>query len=255
MVASQYREKPDGQRPDQPGGNGRSLGWGRFAAQIATVAIVYVAASVPPLMILGTTSTGVALSAVVSMAGALLVAWFWLHRDGATGPAFALGRPPSWRSALGWAALGTIGALAIFAAGAPLVQAFGLDAPDPQAVLALVTESPVAFVLWVIAVSWAAAGFGEELLWRGFLMDRLSRLPGLRRRAPAVLVIQAALFGLPHVYQGWGGVIVTGVVGLLFGIIRLRQRGNLWAAIIAHAAVDTVVMASAYAGELGWYAN
>ena len=67
-----------------------------------------------------------------------------------------------------------------------------------------------------------------------------------------MLVIQALLFGLPHAYQGLGGMAVTATVGLLLGWIRNRCGGNLWAAIIAHAAVDTVSMSLAYADKLGW---
>jgi membrane protease YdiL (CAAX protease family) len=153
----------------------------------------------------------------------------------------------------GWAATGIAGTLAIFAIGGPLMEAIGLGMPDSSYILGLVTESPAMFALWVIGVAWLAAGFGEEVLWRGFLMDRLERLAGLRGRAWLVLAVQAVLFGLPHAYQGMGGVVVTASVGLLLGWIRLRQRGNLWAVIIAHATVDTVMMSLAYADKLGWY--
>ncbi|MGB3797568.1 MAG: CPBP family intramembrane glutamic endopeptidase, partial [Alteraurantiacibacter sp.] len=159
--------------------------------------------------------------------------------------------PANWRTTLGWAALGTGGTIAIFTVGAWVTEAIGLGAPDPTFVLALVTESPAMFALWVVGVAIFAAGFGEEVLYRGFLMDRLERLPGLRGRGGAVLVIQALLFGLPHAYQGWGGMVVTACVGLLFGFIRNRCGGNLWAVIIAHAAVDTIMMSLAYADALG----
>ena len=67
-----------------------------------------------------------------------------------------------------------------------------------------------------------------------------------------MIAIQAVLFGLPHLYQGISGVIVTAVVGLWLGWIRLRERGNLWICVLAHAAVDTVMMSLAYAQSLGW---
>ena len=39
--------------------------------------------------------------------------------------------------------------------------------------------------------------------------------------------------------------------GLLLGWVRILQRGNLWAVIIAHASVNVIMMSLAYAGELG----
>lgn len=242
-----------------------SIGWGLALGQIATVAVVYMLASVIPALpaIIAHVLSGaegdpqlgsatVAFTVMASMAAALLVAWLWLRREGRVAEAFDLSRP-DWRSALPWAALTTGGVIAIFAVGTMLVQALGFPPPDPTFVLALVTESPAMFLLWVVGVAILAAGFGEELLWRGFLMDRLERLGGLRGRMWLVLVVQAVLFGLPHAYQGMGGVIVTGMVGLLLGWVRIMQRGNLWAVMIAHAAVDVIMMSLAYASALGWY--
>jgi membrane protease YdiL (CAAX protease family) len=77
-------------------------------------------------------------------------------------------------------------------------------------------------------------------------MDRLARLPGLRGRDVAVVIIQAVVFGLPHLYQGWSGAVVTGVVGLILGWMRLRTGGNLWALAIAHGLVDTVMLSAGY---------
>ena len=87
-----------------------------------------------------------------------------------------------------------------------------------------ITESPLMLGLWIVLVAWLAAGFGEELLWRGFLLDRLMRLPGISGRIWLAIVIQAVLFGLPHLYQGWGGVIVTGSIGLLLGWLRIKAE-------------------------------
>lgn len=248
------------------------IGWGLFIAQFLTVAIAYFVASILPALpvLIGTVITAmedpanapvepqlgsalVASTVVCSAVAAMFVAWLWLRREGRVWEAIRLRAPASWRSMLGWAALGTGGTIAIFTLGAQLTEALGLGTPDPAFVLALVTESPGLFALWIVAVAWFAAGFGEEVLYRGFLMDRLERLAGLRGRPWAVLVIQALLFGLPHAYQGMGGMVVTAMVGLLLGWIRNRCGGNLWAAIIAHAAVDTIMMSLAYADSLGWY--
>lgn len=251
-----------------------AIGWPLFTAQFITVALAYFIGSLLPVLPAlfesimaavenpgaqpGEPVLGSALAASTVVGSAIVgifVAWLWLRREGRWGEAIRLEAPANWRSTLGWAALGLGGTLLIFALGAQITEAIGLGAPDPSFVLALVTESPAMLALWIVAVAWFAAGFGEEVLYRGFLMDRLERVAGLRGRPWAVLIIQALLFGLPHAYQGMGGMLVTATVGLLLGWIRNRCGGNLWAAIIAHAAVDTVSMILAYADKLGWIAG
>ena len=239
------------------------IGYGLFIAQLVTVLVVYLVMSTVPAIpaIIAQAQAGdtgepdlgsftVAATVIVGMASALFVAWLWLRREGRVAEAWNFSRPQSWARTLAIAAAATGGTIAIFAGGTALVEALGLPAPDATFVLELVTESPVAFAIWIVGVAILAAGLGEEMLWRGFLMDRLERLGGLRGRVWLVLIVQAVLFGLPHSYQGAGGMIVTGMVGLLFGWIRIMQRGNLWAVFLAHAAVDVIMMSVAYAGEL-----
>ncbi|WP_120077554.1 type II CAAX prenyl endopeptidase Rce1 family protein [Aurantiacibacter odishensis] len=249
----------------------QAIGWPLFIAQFITVALAYFLGSLLPLLpaLFETITTAmenpgagtvepdlgsatVAFTVVCSAVVGIFIAWLWLRREGRWAEAIRLEAPANWRSTLAWAALGLGVTLLIFALGAPVTEALGLEAPDPAFILDLVTESPAMLALWIVAVAWFAAGFGEEVLYRGFLMDRLERVAGLRGRPWAVLVIQALLFGLPHAYQGLGGMLVTATVGFWLGYIRNRCGGNLWAAIIAHAAVDTVSMSLAYADKLGW---
>lgn len=231
----------------------RTLGWGRFALQLTTVLLAFVAASVLPVLALGETSASVALSALSGVVGGLAVAAWWLRRDGALGEALDLSRPQSWPRTLAAAIVGTGVIMLIFALGAPTAFALGLDPPNVEGVLGWVTQNPYTFIIWVVLVAWGSAAFGEELLWRGFLIDRLSRLSGLRGRTTAILLVHAVLFGLPHLYQGWGGVLITGVIGLFLGWLRLRMHGNLWAPIIAHGLVDTIMLSAGYIDSLGWY--
>lgn len=242
-------------------GDARPLGWGRFILQFLTIAIVYFAAQFPPVLIWGytneagvftITSTGAAVSTALGMAAALLVAWAWLRRDGALAQAWNLSAPTSWGRTLLIAAAATIAIIVWFTVGSMLVQAIGLETPDVGEVLGWVTQSNFHFLLWILLVAIFAAGLGEELLWRGFLMDRLARLGGLRDKVWLIIGIQALLFGLPHLYQGMGGVIITGVVGIGFGWLRYRCGGNLWACVLAHMAVDVIMMSLSYAGKLGF---
>ena len=237
------------------------LGWGRFLIQLATVAFAYFAASIPVALVFTSTdadgnliisSTGAAVSVAASMAGALLVCWLWLRKDEALAQAWNLRRPDAgWPRTLLYAVLATIAIIGWFQIGGLTLQSLGMATPDTAEVLGWVTESQFHFVLWIILVAIFAAGIGEELLLRGFIMDRLNRLDGLRGKMWPIIFIQATLFGSLHLYQGLGGVIITGVVAIGFGWLRYRCNGNLWACIIAHIAVDVIMMSLAYASKLG----
>lgn len=228
-----------------------TLGWGRFTLQFMTVTLLFFIASVPAVVMFGMTSEGLIGSVAGSMAAALLLCWFWLSRDGHLAAAWNLRAPQSWGNTLALASLGTVLIIAWFQFGSWLVSQLGIDTPNVVAIMDFVTESPISFAMWIVFVAWFAAGFGEELLYRGFLMDRLQRLRGIGDKMWLVILIQAVLFSFPHLYQGLGGVIITGVVGAGLGYLRVRCGGNLWACILAHAAVDTIMMSLAYANSLG----
>jgi len=230
----------------------RRLSWLRFILQLASVALVYFLASIPPILIFGETNAGVLGSVVLSMLAALIVARFWLSADGCLKQAWSIRPPVNIGRTLALAALGTGIIVAQFAIGAIVIDALGLPPIDVSMVLDYVTQSPLDFMLWIVLVAWLTAGLGEELLYRGFLMDRLMRLRGMRGRKWPAAIIQAALFGLPHLYQGWGGVLVTASIGLFLAWLRFANRGNLWACILAHAAVDTIMLSLAYSQSLGW---
>jgi uncharacterized protein len=80
------------------------------------------------------------------------------------------------------------------------------------------------------------AGCCEEFLYRGFAMAAFSRV-GFPIWAS--VVVSSILFGAAHLYQGRGGLIGTGILGLLFGTFR-AYTGSLLPVAAWHAAVDLV---------------
>ena len=80
------------------------------------------------------------------------------------------------------------------------------------------------------------AGLGEELAYRGYLVAVLAPLVG-----PWGAVVAGAVpFSVLHGYQGFAGIVRTGLLGLLLGA-SLVVTGSLWPAVVAHAAVDVVL--------------
>jgi uncharacterized protein len=99
----------------------------------------------------------------------------------------------------------------------------------------------------MLLVSWTTAAFGEEIVFRGFLLNRAAGLPiGNPDWVLMVIAGQALLFGLAHAYQGLGGVIVTGVLGLALGVLTYAANGDLWPAIIVHGLINTVSLTAIY---------
>jgi membrane protease YdiL (CAAX protease family) len=90
---------------------------------------------------------------------------------------------------------------------------------------------------WFAAIS-ITAGVCEEILFRGFLIGFLMRLPvGLHLPISVALVLSAVAFGLNHIYQGKTGLISTALGGLAFGGLFLLT-GNLLLPMLFHAAAD-----------------
>src|SRR5438093_5370407 len=95
--------------------------------------------------------------------------------------------------------------------------------------------------LAVLGVFYASigAGFYEEFMFRGFLMQSLAMLFGSSRSAWIVAcVIQGALFGAAHAYQNALGIAITGTLGILMGLLGLASGRNLWPVIIGHGLFD-----------------
>lgn len=121
----------------------------------------------------------------------------------------------------------------------PLLAKLTGHLPDLSQFSAL--KGNIQFLLMWLAISWTVAAFGEEIVYRGYLMNRVTDLIGKTRSAWAVsLFLSAILFGLIHYYQGLSGMLATGISGLVFGILYLTTGRNLWAPILAHGTYDTV---------------
>lgn len=211
----------------------------RYLVQLLAVGAAFaataVAANLAGLRFAGAT-------AVVVGATAAIVA---TRRDGG-GAALGLVPASPTRLAL-WSLAGML--LAYLGAGLATVLATkGLGWPPMRTAALGALHGDVPALLGMLAIAWTTAAVGEELLFRGFLQGRLHALFGGGRGAGiAAVLAQAAIFGLAHAYQGPTGILVTGTVGLVFGLVFLRAR-TLWPLMVAHGLVDTVGLLALYAG-------
>lgn len=188
-----------------------------------------------------------------SLAGSLTVllsialATWLLRRDGRTWTDYGLAPHPRWRRTLGIAVLLLVGTMLVTGILQLLIRTAGVAPPDYSR-FAAIKGNPKLLVM-TLAIAWSTAAFGEEMLVRGFLLNRLAEAWGRSRAAwTGALFASSSLFGLAHFYQGLSGMLLTGMIGLVFGTVYLAVGRNLWVTILAHGAIDTISLIALYAG-------
>ena len=105
-------------------------------------------------------------------------------------------------------------------------------------------------LLVFLGLSWSLAAFGEEICFRGFLMQRLAHVFGEGRGAwGASLLASSVLFGWGHTEQGIAGWIQEGLSGFLLGVLFLLANRNLVVPIVAHGVSNTLAFILIYLGR------
>jgi len=111
-------------------------------------------------------------------------------------------------------------------------------------------EGHLKLTLIYLLLVWVLAAFGEELVYRAYLMNRVAGLfHGTRAGWTASLVVVSVAFGCAHIGQGSTGMIENMWDGLLLGALYLACGRNLAAPIIAHGVTDTVDILLMYVGK------
>lgn len=115
----------------------------------------------------------------------------------------------------------------------------GAERADVVANLAQLDPTPLGMLGFMgLALLGALA---EELFFRGIFLSSVAALFGGGRWATAgAVVATTALFALSHGYQGWAGVIDTGLYGGLALSLLYVWRRSLIAPIIAHVGWNLV---------------
>jgi membrane protease YdiL (CAAX protease family) len=91
------------------------------------------------------------------------------------------------------------------------------------------------------------SSFGEEVIYRGFLINRISEL-GLNNKIGLTIsvIISAIIFGFIHYEWGAMGIVQTGFMGLALGLCYIYMKKKLWIMVFAHAYMDTILMLQLY---------
>lgn len=172
----------------------------------------------------------------------------WIRKVGWRG--VGLARPASWARTIGLGVgVGVLLQVLSEYVTEPLITALTGHVADMSEFQSLVGNWKLALLYFALVWTWAA--FGEELTYRGFVLNRTADLLGRTRLGWVVgLLFVTGLFGFGHSYQGLAGVLDTGIHGLIFGVVYLASGRNLWASIVAHGVCDTVAIAMVFSGWL-----
>jgi membrane protease YdiL (CAAX protease family) len=217
------------------------------ASALLEVALVF-AAGVVTYHWLRSLQLGVAVTALGTVVP-LVLATVLLHRRGVRWRELGFRRPNDLRAAALWAiGLFLVDMLLIPPIVGSLSTALGFPPQDLSA-FADLKGNTLKYLVLLLPIAWGAAAFGEELLYRGFIFQRLTDALGPSGWATTVaLLMQAALFAAGHAYLGPHGMLNAGALGLVAGLAFVRSGRNLWPLIIAHGLVDTVGITALYIG-------
>lgn len=105
------------------------------------------------------------------------------------------------------------------------------------------------FLLLILGANILLAGVGEELVWRGYVLNRAADAFDSRWKWPIALIGVNVAFGLAHAYQGEAGMTQAAVQGVLLGVLFLWSGRNLVAPICAHIVANTCDFLLIYSGH------
>jgi membrane protease YdiL (CAAX protease family) len=174
------------------------------------------------------------------LSAVLVMVWAW--RSDTPWSAIGLVRPRSWARTV---TLGVvIGATLKLVLKSLVLPLFHVD-PINHAFHRLVgNPALVPFMLYQLVIG---AGFGEEVVFRGWMFERLGAVLGGSRAARlAIVLITSLVFGAAHLHdQGLPGAGQAVITGIVFSAMYLAT-GSLALPMVAHASFDLVAYAIIY---------
>lgn len=223
-----------------------AAGRNRALLDIAIVIAVSAAAFVVEVTIAERLPWGEEARGVIAvLLGAVVALWLTLRHGGELAD-LGLRRPRRWVTVPVWA----LGIMVVFivaqgAVPALLAPVFDLPPPDMSRYDGIRGNLPAAVAFALILP--LTASIPEEILYRGFLIERLMRLFGTGRTGALLAVlVQALIFGLVHFQWGAGGIVMTSIMGLVWGVAFLLCGRNLWIVIIAHSMAHVLFVMQLY---------
>jgi len=91
------------------------------------------------------------------------------------------------------------------------------------------------------------SSFGEEVVFRAFLINRIEQIGALSKYGTAMaVVLSSMIFGLAHYEWGPMGMVQTAFMGLAMGVCYIKFKRRIWILVLAHVYMDTILMVQMY---------
>ena len=180
---------------------------------------------------------------------AMIVATLLLHRRGQSWGDLGLKWPESWWRILSATALIFI-AFVASAVGFSFIADIFFDDIGTSGRFDFVKGSLPGYLM-VMALVWTHGSFFEELLFRAFIITKSNEVFGGGKTAGLLAVVAAAIFfGYRHYYyQGIHGALVTGGIGLVYGLIYLKAgRQSIVPLALAHGLANSIAQTQRFLG-------
>ncbi|WP_163325772.1 CPBP family intramembrane glutamic endopeptidase [Draconibacterium mangrovi] len=108
-------------------------------------------------------------------------------------------------------------------------------------------KNNIGMLLLTLIGVYIVSSFGEEVIYRAFLISRISKLGHDSKKATIVAVLLSSIiFGFIHYDWGSAGIVQTACMGLVMGICYIKLKRRLWILVLAHAYMDTILMIGVY---------
>ncbi len=106
-------------------------------------------------------------------------------------------------------------------------------------------------ILNLLVFMWASAAFGEEIVFRGYLMRQFTKFFGSSKISLVInILLLGFIFGWVHAYQGITGQIVAGITGMILAVVFHIRKSDLWFNVVLHGFIDSVAFIFIYYGWL-----
>lgn len=173
----------------------------------------------------------------------LVLVWLWLSRTPFR--EIGLGRPENWLATL---ILGIATGVAAKLLMKAVVMPY-LGAPATNPILAEYVGNLEATLVATVEMI-ILAGLAEEIVFRGFMFNRLQAAFGEGLFARTLMIVGASCFfgGLHYFGQGYFGAIHATILGFAFSVIYFLNGQKLWYLVATHAAFDVTAVWLTYFG-------
>jgi membrane protease YdiL (CAAX protease family) len=110
-------------------------------------------------------------------------------------------------------------------------------------------DSISSLALW-LTIAWTLAAFGEEMIYRGYVLNRFADLATNGNVGRIIGAIgSSALFALGHSYQGLSGIAETFIFGCVLAGSYLAAHRNLWLVVLAHGTANSLAFILIFLGR------